>query len=480
MGQQHKDERTETPPLPKAQTGIHGLDDITWGGFPAGRPTLVYGGPGCGKTALAMEVLCRGSAEFGEPGLFVSFEESVPDLTVNFANCAFDLPALVAAHQVRLESVPVPDATATEAGEFTLDGLLVRLSSWLERVQAKRLVLDGLDSLMSRFKSQTTIRHEIARLFRWLRQRNLTTVVTAELGNQGLTRYGLEAYIADCVIFLDHRVQDQIAKRRLRVIKYRGSRHGKDEYPFLISEKGLSILPITTLDLEQQASTERVSSGIAGLDKMLGGKGFYRGSTILVTGVAGTGKSSLAASFAKSICQEGDRCLYLAFEEGAGQVIRNMASIGIDLQTEVDRDRLHIKPIRPSAFGLEEHLVRVHDYVRELGPKAVIMDPITSFTSVGAEHEVKAMLIRLLDYLKVHGITVILPSLTPGSGTSEETETMVSSLTDAWIVIKFQRTGGTRRREIFIHKARGLDHSEELFELQLSRSGPEIQPIRLS
>lgn len=463
--------------LPKVRTGISGLDQITRGGIPEGRPTLVCGGPGCGKTALAMEFVCRGAVEFGEPGTFVSFEESRADIEKNFASSSFGMREALVQGTLHLESVLISREQTVETGDFTLDGLLARMERWVGRNGTRRLVLDSIDALFARFSDSANLRFEISRLFSWIRERGITAIVTAERGQAELTRRGLEEYASDCVILLDHRISDQISKRRIRIVKYRGSGHGADEYPFLIGATGVSVLPITALGLESVAPTSFVSSGIAGLDDMLAGKGFYRGSTVLISGAAGTGKSTLSARFAEYVSESGGRSLIIAFEESASQVVRNMRSVGIDLEKHVHSGALAIEAMRPSAFGLEEHLIRVHMLVDAFRPDAVIMDPITSFTSIGGRAEIKAMLIRLLDYLKGRGITIVMPSLTPGNGSDEETETEVSSMVDAWIIVHFVRDHGIRRRQMYVHKARGIGHSQAVGELIFSPSGISVAPF---
>ena len=463
--------------LPKAVTGIAGLDQITRGGLPEGRPTLVCGGPGCGKTALAMEFVCRGAVEFGEPGTFVSFEESRADIEKNFASSSFGMSEALARGTLHLESVLISREQSVETGDFTLDGLLARLEWWVGRNGTRRLVLDSVDALFARFSDSANLRFEISRLFSWIRERGITAIVTAERGQAELTRRGLEEYASDCVILLDHRISEQISKRRIRIVKYRGSGHGADEYPFLIGASGVSVLPITELGLESVAPTSFMPSGIEGLDDMLAGTGFYRGSTVLISGAAGTGKSTLGARFAEHVSESGGRSLIIAFEESASQVVRNMRSIGVDLEKHVRSGAMAIEAMRPSAFGLEEHLIRVHMLVEAFHPDAVILDPITAFTSIGGRTEVKSMIIRLLDHLKGLGITIVMPSLTPGSASDEETETEVSSMVDAWIIVNFVRHRGVRRRQIYVHKARGIGHSQAVGELVFSPAGISVTPF---
>lgn len=470
---------TERKPSPsrtlrKTPTGIQGLDEIMNGGLPWGRPTLLCGGPGCGKTILAMEFVCRGVSQFGERGLFVSFEETTKDIEMNFATSEFGFLEASGQGELAVKSIGTTPERIAESGEFTLDGLLVRLERWLGELGFKRLALDSIDALFSLFSGTRNLRLELARVFRWIKEREITAIVTTEKGVNSPTRHGLEEYLTDCVIVLNHSVSDQISKRRLRVLKYRGSSHGVDEYPYLIGSSGISVLPITSVDLDTPASVEYLSTGIPGLDAMLAGRGFYRGSTILLTGSAGTGKSTIAARFAESLCQQDLRCLYLSFEESAAQLARNVRSVGIDLNAQITRGLLTIDPVRPSAFGLEEHLLRVELLVRKLLPDAVVLDPISSFSPLGYSYEIKAMFVRLLHYLKTNAVTLIMTSLVRSDGSVEENETGTSSLVDALINIRFVRTKGVRRRLVEIQKARGMAHSDLLGELLLSEAGAKV------
>lgn len=416
--------------LPKAPTGIKGLDEVTHGGFPSGRTTLVCGGPGCGKTVLAMEFLVRGALECNEPGLFMSFEEDAESLSKNFRSFGFDLEALVETNKLWISHVNLAPEEIVETGDFTLDGLFIRLEQGIARAGAKRVAIDTLESLFSALKNTPVLRAELARLFAWLKAKGVTSIITGQRGEEELTRHGFEGYVSDCVILLDHRVLDQISKRRFRVVKYRGSSHIMDEVPFLIGQTGLSVMPITSVGLDYEVGSERVSTGIDELDDMLGGEGYFKGSSILVSGRAGTGKSSLAAAFAVSACARGERCLYLAFEESPKPLARNMRSGGMDFSPFLENGLLTVESYRPSLQGLEEHLVTIFKAVDESGPSCVVMDPITNFVSVGVQQEVKSMLTRILDRMKERGITTLFTSLTPGSGRPDETEVHVSSLMD--------------------------------------------------
>jgi circadian clock protein KaiC len=457
--------------LAKAPTGIIGFDEITRGGLPNGRATLVCGGPGCGKTVLAMEFLVRGALEFDEPGLFVSFEENPKHLIENFRSLGFNLLDLIAARQLKISHVELSSGEIIEAGAFSLDGLLIRLEHSIAEIGAKRLVLDTMETIFSALADTERLRNEIGRLFHWLRDKGITTIVTGERGREELTRYGFEEYISDCVILLDHRVDEQLSKRRMRIVKYRGSSHGTNEFPFFIGETGFFVLPITSLTLDHTARSESLSTGVQDLDKMLGGKGYFQATTALITGKAGTGKSSLAAAFAVAACERGERCLCFSFEESESQMVRNMKSIGMDLDLWLRRGLLRIRAFRPTLRGLEEHLVTLVKETNVADPTCVILDPITNFLTVGGAEEVKSMLTRILDHLKHRGVTLLMTALTNGSGRLDETEMHVSSLVDTWIALDLERTGNTRRRSIYVVKSRGMEHSHETRELVMSSRG---------
>jgi len=467
---------TSTAPIVvgKTPSGIDGLDAIMAGGVPTGRPTLLCGGPGCGKTVLAMEFLVRGAREYGEPGLMVAFEERSQDLLQNFASMDFGLTELIDAGLLRILHIEVARNDIVESGQFTLDALRIRIEHAAREIGAKRLVVDAMDSMFSVLSSSEMLRYEVARLLEWLKEVGLTAIITSERGTAELTRNGFEAYISDCVVLLDQRITEQLSTRRLRVIKYRGSPHDRDEFPFLIDRRGFSVLPITSLDLAYAASTERVSTGVETLDEVMGG-GYFRGSSVLINGKAGTGKSSLAARFSESAAARGEHCLYFALEESPAQVTRNMRSIGIDLQPALDSGRLEIAAFRPTFRGLEEHLLGVTRAVDERKPTCVVIDPITNFSSVGDSAHVKSMLARILHHLKSSGITLVLTALTPGSGTDDETETAVSSLIDTWIALEMVPVDGSRRRQLRLVKSRGMDHSTDDFELVLSSEGISIK-----
>jgi circadian clock protein KaiC len=460
--------------LPKVPSGIRGLDEITVGGLPRGRPTLVCGGAGCGKTLFAMEFLVRGAADYGEPGVFIAFEETAEELAANVASLGFDLAALEAEKKLAIDFVYVERSEIEETGEYNLEGLFVRIQHAIDTVGAKRIVLDTIETLFSALPNPLVLRAELRRLFRWFKERGLTVVLTGEKGEGTLTRQGLEEYVSDCVIFLDHRIVEQTSTRRLRVVKYRGTFHGTNEYPFLIDEGGISILPLTSLGLDHQGYTERVSSGIPRLDEMLGGKGYFKGSTVLVSGTAGTGKTSVAALFARAACMRGERCLFFAFEEAAAQLARNMLSIGIDLAPYERNGRLKIIASRPTATGLEAHLVEMHRAVNELEPDVVVVDPITNLIMVGTRPDTQSMMIRLIDFLKMRGTTTFFTSLTSGGEAAETSEVNISSLIDTWLLLQVVRSGGERNRTLTIVKSRGMSHSNQATEYRLSDSGFEL------
>ena len=463
--------------LPKSPTGIQGLDEITGGGLPKGRPTLVCGGAGCGKTLLAMEFLVRGATQFNEPGVFMAFEETAKDLTQNVASLGFDLKDLIARKKIVLDFVYIERSEIEETGEYDLEGLFIRLGHAIDSIGAKRVVLDTIESLFSGLPNPLILRAELRRLFRWLKDKGVTAIITGERGEETLTRQGLEEYVSDCVIVLDHRVSEQVSSRRLRVVKYRGSTHGTNEYPFLIDEDGISVLPVTSLGLQQIASTERIPTGIPRLDAMLGGAGYYRGSSVLVSGTAGTGKSSLAAHFAEAACRRGERALYFAFEESPSQIMRNMRSIGIDLEPWVQKGLLQFQANRPTFAGLEMHLTMMHKAINAFKPQVVIVDPLNSFVIGGNETEVKAMLMRLVDFLKMNQITGLFTSLTSGGGALEQTEVAISSLIDTWLLLRDIEIGGERNRGLYILKSRGMAHSNQIREFLLTDHGVELRDV---
>ena len=465
------------PGIAKCPTGIRGLDEITQGGLPRGRPTLVCGAAGCGKTLLAMEFVVRGARQFNEPGVFMAFEETGKELADNVASLGFDLASLVRRKLVAVDHVRIERSEIEEAGDYDLEGLFVRLGCAIDRIGAKRVALDSLEALFAGLPNQAIVRAELRRLFLWLKTRGVTAVITAEQGENTLTRHGLEEYISDCVIFLDHRVHNQVATRRLRIVKYRGSAHGTNEYPALIDEQGLSVLPISSLGLAHPVSTARVSSGIARLDAMLAGKGYWKGSSILVSGTAGSGKSSMAAAFASSVCRRGGRCLYWSSEESPEQIIRNMSSIGLDLRAPARKGLLRFHSIRPTICGLESHLVSLHKMVTEFRPEAVVMDPVTNLTAVGDDAEIKAMLTRVIDFLKGQGVTTLFTSLTAGGSAAEQSEAGVSSLMDTWLLLSMVQSASERNRVLYLLKSRGMAHSNQMREFVLSDHGIDLVDV---
>jgi circadian clock protein KaiC len=464
--------------LPKAATGIQGLDEITGGGLPRGRPTLVCGGPGCGKTLLATEFLVRGATEFGEPGVFISFEETADELAQNVRSLGFDLEALIAEKKLAIDHVRVERAEIEETGEFDLEALFLRLAFAIDSVGGKRIVLDTIESLFSGFTNEALLRAELRRLFRWLKDKGVTAVITGERGERSYTRQGLEEYVSDCVILLDHRVSEQVSTRRLRIVKYRGTTHGTNEYPFLIDEEGFSVLPLSGLKLDHSVTNERVSTGVPGLDAMLDGKGYYRGSSILVSGTAGTGKTSFAAHFAQETARRGERCLYLAFEESPAQLIRNMQSIGVDLAPYVKKRTLQLESSRPTLHGLEMHLVQIHKTVARFDPAAVVIDPISNFIDTSTAIEAQAMLLRLIDFLKSKQITALFTHLTTGGRETEATDVGVSSLIDTWLLVRGIETGAQRTRVLYVLKSRGMPHSNQIREFNVTSRGIQLKPMK--
>jgi len=467
--------------FPKTPTGIDGLDDITEGGFPKGRPTLICGGAGCGKTLLSMQFLIKGITDYNENGVFMSFEEPSRDLSLNVRSLGFNLEKLKADKKLVVDYVRVERSEIEEAGEYDLDGLFVRLGHAIDTVKAKRVVLDTIESLFAGLDNQAILRAELRRLFHWLKEKGVTAIITGERGEATLTRQGLEEYVSDCVIILDHRVIQQVSTRRLRIIKYRGSTHGTNEYPFLIDEDGISVLPITSLKLNNEVSSEIVSTGVPGLDEMFLGGGFYRGSNILVSGTAGTAKTTIAAYFANQQCKKKEKTLYFAFEESPQQLIRNMKSIGIDLEQFVDKGLLQIHSSRPSLNGLELHLLTLRKLIREFQPTTVIIDPISNLITVGSEHEVRSMLVRLIDMLKLNNITALFTSLNKQNENfrPDLAEDSVSSLVDTWLTVRDMEGIGERNRGIFIVKSRGMGHSNQVREFVITHKGIELLDVEV-
>jgi circadian clock protein KaiC len=463
--------------LAKAPTGIQGLDEVTGGGLPKGRVTLVCGSAGCGKSLFAMEFLVHGAVRYGEPGVCMDFEETEQKLAANVASLGFDLRALAKRKKVLVDFVAVERNQISESGEYNLEGLFIRLAHAVKAIKAKRVVLDSIETLFSGLTDATMLRAELRRLFHWLEAHKLTAVVTGEAGEHALTRHGLEEYIADCVISLDHRVTEQISTRRLRVVKYRGTSHGTDEYPFLIDRDGISVVPITSLALAHKSLTDRISAGIPALDEMTEGKGFFRGSSVLVSGTAGTGKSSLASNFTRAACARGESCIYFAFEESPSQIVRNMCSVGLNLEPWVKKGLLHIHAMRPTSIGLEAHLAGVHKLIEQVRPSVVVVDPITNLVSVSGTYNVKSMLMRLVDFLKVKQITSMFTNLTFAGDPQERTAAAVSSLMDTWIVLRDSKPNGRPRRELYVLKSRGMAHSREPRELLVSARGLELGNI---
>jgi len=471
----------ENGAIAKTLTGIFGLDEITGGGLPRGRPTLVCGAAGCGKTMLAAEFLVHGAVDFDEPGVFMMFEETAAELTENMRSLGFDLDRLQRQKRISLDYVRVERSEIEETGEYDLDGLFIRLGHAIDSIKAKRVVLDTVEALFAGVPNHAILRSELRRLFRWLKDKGVTAVITGERGESTFTRYGLEEYVADCVILLDQRIADQISTRRLRIVKYRGSPHGTNEYPFLIGAKGVSVLPITSLSLDHEASAERISTGIAGLDQMLGERGFYRGSSVLVSGSPGTGKSSIAASFVNAACERGEKALLFAYEESQNQVLRNMRSIGLDLQHWVKKGLLRIESTRPTLHGLEQHLVRIYELVRAWKPEVVAVDPISNLTSEREDAGLKLTLMRLIDFLKTQGVTALFTSLTSDGGPMvvATSEMGVSSLMDSWLLLANVAHNGERTRTLQVLKSRGMPHSNQVREFVFSDRGVDLIDVYL-
>jgi circadian clock protein KaiC len=448
--------KSEGRSLPKAPTGIQGLDEVTNGGFPRGRPTLICGSAGAGKSLLAMEFIVAGATEYGEPGVFIAFEETAAELTQNVRSLGFDLDRLAEEKKLIVDFVRIERSEIDETGDYDLEGLFIRIGAAIDAIGAKRVALDTIENLFAGLQNQG---------------------ITAERGEGALTRHGLEEYVSDCVILLDHRVTDQVSTRRLRVVKYRGTAHGTNEYPFLIDEGGFSVLPITSLGLLHQVSDERVSSGVPRLDTMLGGEGYHRGSTILVSGTAGTGKTSLAAHMVDAACRRGERCVYFSFEESPQQLIRNMRSIGLNLEQWTKKGLLQFHSSRATIYGLEMHLATMHKVVREYEPSVVVLDPVGSLIQAGSQRDAHIMMVRLIDFLKHGGVTAFLTNLTNANESLERTDIEISSIVDTWLFVRDIELNGERNRALYVLKSRGTAHSNQLREFLLTDHGVDLLEV---
>ena len=465
----------DLPTIGKSPTGIRGLDEVTEGGLPQGRPTLLCGSAGCGKTLFGMTFLYNGAVEYNEPGVFLAFEERPEDLIKNVGSLNYDIKKLIAEKKVAIDHVEIERTKIAESGEYDLEGLFIRLGFAIDSIGAKRVVVDTIETLFSGLENEQLLRSELRRLFEWLKEKSVTAIITGERGEGTLTRYGLEEYVADCVILLDNRIHDQLSTRRLRIVKYRGSAHGTNEYPFIIDKQGITVMPITSSGLAHEASTERLPSGVSDLDQMLEGKGYYKGSSILVSGMAGSGKSTVAAHFAEAICEAGHRCIYFAMEESPPQVVRNMRSVGIDLQKWVDKKLLRFSARRPSLFGLETHLAAMYRDVTDFEPVAVVVDPVSALLGAGVTSDVHWMVLRLVDFLKSRGVTALFTNLGGVSGDNATTEIQISSLIDVWLLLYNRESNGEHNRQLYLLKSRGMAHSNQVREFILSSHGIKLR-----
>jgi len=465
----------QLPAVEKSPTGIAGLDEVTYGGLPKGRPTLLCGFAGCGKTIFGMTFLYNGAVDYDEPGVFIAFEERPEELIKNVGSLNYDIQKLITEKKLAVDHVHIDPNEIAESGDYDLEGLFIRLGFAIDNIGAKRVVIDTIETLFGGLSNELILRSELRRLFEWLKQKGVTAIITGERGESTLTRYGLEEYVADCVILLDNRVHDQLSTRRLRIVKYRGSAHGTNEYPFIIDEQGITVMPITSSGLAHDASIERVSSGIPDLDAMLEGQGYFRGSSILVSGMAGSGKSTVAAHFVDSMCASGRRCIYFAMEESQQQITRNMRSVGLDLQKWADKGLLKFSARRPNLFGLETHLAAMHRDVSDFDPAAVVVDPMSALMNAGVTTDVHSMVLRLVDFLKARGVTALFTNLGMGIADNTSTQMQISSLMDTWLLLSNRESNGEHNRQLYLLKSRGMAHSNQVREFILSAEGIKLR-----
>ncbi len=472
---------TETPQstavqLAKVPTGIEGFDEITFGGLPAGRTTLLTGLSGSGKTVFGMQFLAQGAARYGEPGVLVGFEETEDELITNAASLGFDFANLISAGKLVIDRISVEPDVVVETGRYDLSALHIRIEHAVDSIGARRIVLDGIPALFYGLTDTSAVRIALTRLYAWLKSKGLTALVTAE-SNTELAQHGLGLSLTDCIVVAGERTRENVSTRYLRVAKYRGSAHGTSEYPCLIGSTGYKVIPLTSITVDYEASTERISTGIPRLDTMLGGQGFYRGNSVMVTGGAGTGKSSLAAHLALATCQRGKRCLYFAFEESQEEVMRNMRSIGVDLRPQVAAGLLKFRSSRATMFGLEMHLAMMENEIAAFQPHVVILDPVSNLLSIGSFNEVRAMVSRLVDFLKGRGITSLLTSLSMTD--PPESDVGVSSLVDTWMLLTNFEANGEQTRLLRILKSRGSAHSSQVREFIMTDRGVRLEDVYL-
>ena len=463
--------------LNKTRTGIRGLDEITNGGLPQGRCTLLAGGPGCGKTVLALQVLVNG-AKNGEPGIFVAFEEDASRIVVNAATFGWDLPDLQNKELFFLDGKPRPEDIW--AGAFDLSGLLAMLKAKADQINAKRIVFDSIDVLLSLLDNPQAERRELFRLNDWLVSNGMTGIVTCKNNDSGLS--GLDykdfmQYMVDCVINLTHEMDDRVAHRSLRVVKYRGSGFYSGEVTLLLGEQGAEIIAFPESSHDQVASTERISSGVPRLDSMLGG-GYYRGSAVLLSGAPGTSKTTLCGIFILAACQRGEPCLYVSFDESVSEIVRNLKSVNIDLEQYIISGLLHIQSIRSGLAGTEEHVGTLRKLLEAHQPRCFVIDPLSAIVHSEGDTR-RRMPEKMLTLTKASGITLLCTSLLGNGGDSlnEETGIQISAVADTWIHISYSILSGERNRALSIIKSRGSEHSNQVRELIIDAQGITLADV---
>ena len=458
-------------------TGVKGLDDVLGGGIPQGHAMLLVGKPGTGKSILSMEYLLHGIELHKENGVYISFEESEKQIISNAASFGWKFEEMVKKNKLAISYIDMQPEQMRTVGDYDLSALILRVKGAIKKVNARRVVIDGINNLLSTFDDERIIRSDLLRLIREIKEVNATIFITGERGHDSWSKMGFEEYLADGLMHLDNRTDGNYQTREIQVVKCRGINHYTGKSPFIINSEGMSIRPLITADFDYKVLKSRVSTGIADIDNMLGGKGLYRGSTVYITGPSGAGKTSISSSFANGACSRGERALFLAFEESSDQIIRNMKSIGLSLDKWVNEKLLYFYTARATTNSLEGHLDNIMTMVREVEPTCVVLDPISAFRPIANENETKLMLIRLNDYLRARKITTVFTALSSDGEYSEHADVQLSSIADTWIVVRIMDYKGERNNVMQLMKSRGMSHSRQMKEMYFTGNGLKLQNV---